>query len=106
MFKQHGNLLLAATVIAVVMLFGMWPRHQASQAQEQAGPPPTLNWESLKQVRAPDGIETYRASVPGGWLVCVYDKIEEQRTFGQGVGIGVGMGVGVAFVPDPRHEWK
>jgi hypothetical protein len=34
---------------------------------------------------------TYRAKVPGGWLVRIWRADE---------------GVGLTFVPDPNHEWN
>ena len=31
----------------------------------------------------------YRAKVPGGWLVCIWDS----------------YGIGLTFYPDPDHKW-
>ena len=50
-----------------------------------------LNWEKLDQ--DPDYFSTYRAKVPGGWLVMVVYSG------------GAGAGTGVTFYPDPNHKW-
>lgn len=42
----------------------------------------------------PDGF-TYRAKVPGGWLVAVWAGTPGDH----------GMGGGVTFLPDPGHTW-
>lgn len=51
-----------------------------------------LVWESLIDVRQPlYGLGTWRAKVPGGWLVTV-------RSNG-------GKSGGLTFYPDPHHQW-
>jgi hypothetical protein len=50
----------------------------------------TLDWEEISNsdtIHA--GLETFRAKVPGGWLIIASNK----------------QGVGVTFMPDPGHEW-
>ncbi len=43
----------------------------------------------------PEGF-TYRARVPGGWLVSVWAGDADEQA----------SGGGVAFVPDPTHGWE
>jgi hypothetical protein len=43
-------------------------------------------WESLES----QGVNVYRAKVPGGWLVFVVHTLES---------------CGLTFYPDPYHEW-
>jgi hypothetical protein len=59
-----------------------------------------LNWEHLGKEPLPPGglfpwsVETWRARVPGGWLVlCIKDGGDQTSTGG------------VTFVPDPGHAW-
>ena len=50
----------------------------------------SIEWQELSNsgnVHA--GVETFRAKVPGGWLVIASNK----------------QGVGVTFLPDPDHTW-
>jgi len=59
-----------------------------------------LDWEPLaetypKGTAGPHGF-TYRAKVPGGWLVATW----------AGTPANQGMGGGVAFVPDPNYGWE
>jgi hypothetical protein len=42
----------------------------------------------------PDG-HTYRAKVPGGWLVSVWAGDDKDH----------GLGGGLTFLPDPGNEW-
>ena len=81
MLKQHPALLVIATVIAAMILFSIWPRDQATQAWEPAAPV-TLQWSAVGANGAPQDLRTYRAAVPGGWLVCVYDQEERFRKHG------------------------
>jgi hypothetical protein len=106
MLRQYRPLLLVAAVAVVVLILGSWPLYQATHAQEQVERPPMIRWEPLRQTGAPEGNKTYRAAVPGGWLVCVYDREEKTSRRLDSVGHGIGVGTGVTFVPDPRHEWK
>jgi hypothetical protein len=109
MFRQYRPLLLVVAVAAVVLILGSWPRYHATHAQKPAGPTPTIptiRWEPLGQISAPFGMKTFRAAVPGGWLVCVHERKEETRVGKDRSGHGIGVGAGVTFVPDPLHEWK
>jgi hypothetical protein len=106
MLRQYRPLLfVVGTVVTIVLILGMRPLYQATHAQEQADQPPMIRWEPLRQTGAPQGSKTYRAAVPGGWLVCVYGEEKESEPFSKG-GLGIGLGAGVTFVPDPQHEWK
>jgi hypothetical protein len=86
MLNHHRTLFMVAAVIAVVMLFGMWPRHHVAQAWEPAAPA-TLQWSPVGANGAPRNLRTYRAAVPGGWLV--YDQEEKSAAGRQGYGKGV-----------------
>jgi hypothetical protein len=46
----------------------------------------TLNWEKIKNAHYGYSQDSYRAKVPGGWLVMV-------------------GGNALTFLPDPNHEW-
>ena len=46
--------------------------------------PKELKWEKLNS-----SMNTFRAKVPGGWLVVVSSTVEG----------------GLTFYPDPRHDW-
>jgi hypothetical protein len=58
-----------------------------------------LEWQLVAETYNPptdkhDGF-TYRATIPGGWLVAVWSgKPADQR-----------WGGGATFVPDPEHRW-
>jgi hypothetical protein len=60
-----------------------------------------LEWKRIKNrwpgrtVPMPEGY-TYRAEVPGGWLVSVWAGDEKMQVWGGGL----------TFVPDANHEWK
>ena len=57
-----------------------------------------LHWELLDETYStaskPDGF-TYRAKVPGGWLVAVWAGTPQKHEWGGGL----------TFVPDPTHSW-
>lgn len=57
-----------------------------------------LHWELLQETYSaasrPDGF-TYRAKVPGGWLVAVWAGTDNDQ----------GLGGGLTFLPDPTHGW-
>lgn len=57
-----------------------------------------LIWERLDNAWpgkvVPEGY-TYRAKVPGGWLVSVWAGDEKMQVWGGGL----------TFVPDDKHEW-
>src|SRR5882672_10466340 len=63
----------------------------------------TLDWKLVEQTWMPGATTpqayTYRAKVPGGWLVTIWASEEvdndEQR-----------FGGGLTFVPDPKRQWK
>lgn len=62
-----------------------------------------LKWEEVPESKhdaMPAGHMTFRARVPGGWLVSVWagDDKENAGTVGK-------WGGGVAFVIDPQHAW-
>jgi hypothetical protein len=49
-----------------------------------------IEWEELSNSdTVHPGLETYRAKVPGGWLVMASVK----------------EGIGITFYPDPEHVW-
>jgi hypothetical protein len=62
--------------------------------------PELLHWEMLGEEYShdadPDGF-TYRAKVPGGWLVAIWagESVKEHK-----------WGGGLTFVPDPTHAWE
>ena len=68
----------------------------------------TLEWTRIKELYAQSdtpACSTYRAKVPGGWLVAIWAAPDaaprssadtNKHTFGGGV----------AFVPDPTHGWQ
>ncbi len=61
---------------------------------------PKLEWKRIEDQwddpAKPQGF-TYRAKVPGGWLVSVWAGTEDNH----------GMGGGLTFVPDPGHSaWQ
>lgn len=51
-------------------------------------------------------IDTWRAKVPGGWLVTVWGKRLGQAAKGPSVRGGTNWGGGVTFVPDPTYGWE
>ena len=59
-----------------------------------------MNWEYLGKDALPPGtvfpmkVETWRAKVPGGWLVLVIQ------------GFAQGVAQSTTFYPDPAHEWN
>jgi hypothetical protein len=103
MLKRYRSLLIIAAVIIAAAFLGMWPRQQTTQAVEPIGPA-SVNWRFLSQ--GPEDADTYRAEVPGGWLICVHETKEETSRTQQAIRRGIGIGAGVTFVPDPKHEWK
>lgn len=70
-----------------------------------------LKWELIgvdKSSAIPmEEMETYRAAVPGGWLVTVWaDVVDKATAKKRGNEIGPGhWGGGLTFVPDPEHKW-
>jgi len=56
-----------------------------------------FEWELLKMNNSPYA-GTYRAKVPGGWIVLHWS----QTRFGENGGTSESM----VFIPDPNHEWK
>ena len=87
--------------------------------------PKPLNWVRLAHDDAgdikTDWQDTYRAKVPGGWLVAVWATVERDETsdpkgtkatpsattVAAGKRIPDGYwGGGITFVPDPGHGWK
>lgn len=59
-----------------------------------------LHWKMLEEKWShdalPDGF-TYRAEVPGGWLVAVWAGPSIKKH---------GLGGGLTFVPDPDRKWR
>ncbi|MGK3966619.1 hypothetical protein WMF01_39205 [Sorangium sp. So ce1667] len=49
-------------------------------------------------------IETWRAEIPGGWLVSVWAARDRANATGTPVPGGSNWGGGVTFVPDPGHD--
>jgi len=64
-----------------------------------------LEWKQVK--REPDGsdIVTWRAKVPGGWLVSVWAAASRANAAGTHVPGGSNWGGGVTFVPDHPNPW-
>ena len=73
-----------------------------ANAKKQSKKPATgiLYWEMLEENYShdakPDGF-TYRAKVPGGWLVAVWAGPSIKNH---------GLGGGLTFVPDPKYTWR
>ena len=61
--------------------------------RQSTAPPKQLEWQ-LIQATGFTNCKTYRAMVPGGWLV---------STAQTG---GTPVGTGTTFVPDPDHSWN
>jgi len=59
----------------------------------------TLDWHRVRETFHPDSPQphgyTYRAQVPGGWLVCFFAGTPDRH----------GQGGGLTFVPDAEHSW-
>ncbi len=76
---------------------------------------PHLSWKRVlhaprvyKQMSFPTAesrLQTYRAWVPGGWLVCVWADVTSSPPTPGSVPAGH-WGGGLTFVPDPNHEWE
>jgi hypothetical protein len=67
-------------------------------------PKNTLEWEAIEETydppqHPPNSYQgyTYRAPVPGGWLVAIWAGKDD---------FDHAWGGGLTFVPDPKHEWK
>jgi hypothetical protein len=60
---------------------------------------PSLRWEELQ---SNTGAFCYRAPVPGGWLVQLWQEVV--RPDGGDVA-RVSSAVAVTFMPDPEHRW-
>jgi hypothetical protein len=58
-----------------------------------------LEWQLLEETYSPGNTYpqgyTYRAKVPGGWLVAVWAGDDKKH----------GLGGGLTFVPKPTHSW-
>lgn len=57
-----------------------------------------LAWKSVPETysgQREESFATYRAAVPGGWLVAVWATEKGNRKWGGGL----------TFVPDPEHRW-
>ncbi len=59
-----------------------------------------MNWEYLGKEALPPGtfmpktVETWRAQVPGGWIILTVMPTTD------------GTANGTTFYPDPQHEWE
>ncbi len=59
-----------------------------------------MNWEYLGKESLPPGtfmpktVETWRAQVPGGWIILTVMPTTD------------GPATGTTFYPDPQHEWE
>lgn len=65
-----------------------------------------LEWKQVK--REPDGsdIVTWRAKVPGGWLVSVWAAMPQANAGGKApVPGGSNWGGGLTFMPDHANPW-
>ena len=81
MNRRYALLSIPALLLAVVVGVTL---PSLGRAQDPAPVRRELEWKTLKS-RLP----TFRARIPGGWLVRA-----------QGTG-----GMGITFVPDPAHNW-
>jgi hypothetical protein len=66
-----------------------------------------LAWERIAETfdgeSAAQTLHTYRAKVPGGWLIAVWADARGTRGKKKST---EDWGGGVAFVPDPLHAWN
>lgn len=51
--------------------------------------------DDWKDSSKPEGY-TYRAEVPGGWLISVWAGSDKKQPYGGGL----------TFYPDPEHKWR
>jgi hypothetical protein len=62
-----------------------------------------LDWKLVEQTWMPGSTTpqayTYRAKVPGGWLVTIWASEEADND-------GQRYGGGLTFLPDPKHAWN
>jgi hypothetical protein len=66
-----------------------------------------LKWELLASDNDNSDIVTWRAEVPGGWLVSVWPaKATPEGTVGPSYSGGTNLGGGLTFLPDNEHRWK
>ena len=75
-----------------------------------------LNWQQIDQFSNVAGgaaekrttqVITYRAAVPGGWLVAMFKWDRETRApKGGEVDVDIANSVGLTFVADPGHNWN
>ncbi len=81
--------------------YGVISGYEAQQAvtnqTEQIPAKPILKWQELESNTSATSEKTFRAKIPGGWLVA----ISVTRISGN----ARGNGNAVTFVPDPNHEW-
>ena len=67
-----------------------------------------LAWIRVQEVysdKVTPACSTYRAEVPGGWLVAIW-AAPNAGVRGSGDTNKQTFGGGVAFVPDPTHVWN
>src|SRR5471030_509242 len=98
----YRRLVIAALLVVCVGTAGK--AFQRQPPLPSSPPVPQLRWMLLPgRPLNPEGFSllTYRAAVPGGWLVAVLGRVEPTGTsqpFKPG-----DAPVGVSFVPDPDH---
>lgn len=64
-----------------------------------------LEWQLIKTDNSNrNDIETWRAKVPGGWLVSVWATRSRANATGSATHGGSNWGGGVTFVSDPKHK--
>lgn len=66
-----------------------------------------LEWTRVQEVYAKadtPACSTYRAKVPGGWLVAIWAAPNANASTSTDTNKHTFAG-GVAFVPDPQHTW-
>lgn len=67
---------------------------------------PKLSWHEIETDNTNNNdIVTYRASVHGGWLVCVWAGKDRADAGGKDIPGGSNWGGGVTFVYDVDHKW-
>jgi hypothetical protein len=64
-----------------------------------------LEWKVVDRADDTSDIVTYRAKVPGGWLVSVWGERTDDSGRGAQIPGGSNWGGGLTFLPDPMHVW-
>jgi len=65
-----------------------------------------MEWEEVKREDDGSDIVTWRAKVPGGWLVSVWAQKTNEDGTGNDVPGGANWGGGLTFLPDDKYLWN